>query len=789
MSSSGHQISSNLLDDEGQQGMYEFGPFRLDPRRRILLREQEAVPLTSKAFELLLILIEHRERVVLKDELLKLLWPRSVVEESNLTQNVFMVRKALGEGAHEHRYVVTVPGKGYRFAATVHEVLEEDSKSITAPAPSRAANAGALARWKAPLSIAIVAVVAIAAGVLWLRRPVAKLSPTDTILIADFENRTREPVFDGLLRQALAIELEQSPYLKILSDQRIADALRLMQRPLEAPRTQAIALEVCQRENLKAVISGSIARLNRTYVLSAEAIACRSGDRIASAQARAADQDRVIDALDHVGATMRTRLGESLRSVERFDRPLRTATTPSLDALKAFTQGADIVRSGKNQSMAIPLLERAIELDPEFALAYAYLAIACWNLWEGARAERFQKKAYTLRHRVSERERLLIVGTYHGMVSGDLDQEIATYESWRTEFPRDWIPLNQLGNIYGPILGDYAKEAELHNEAWRLEPKQSLSPVALAWDYLSLNRVADARTVLERAFAEKFDGAAVRAGLYRVAIMQGDLALADAQRRWSAAQPAQENISGTLVADLLQQGRIREAREQITQQVRGLVDHDFNENAAGLVAWVALTEAEFGKRPDAAKSAAWSLSLARNRTNLPPVGVAFALGGEVDQAETIVAELQSQYSHDFSARRVFIPVMHAALAIRRGEPEEALAVLEPLRRYDLGAAWSFLPPYLRGMAYLDAQRGKDAAVEFQKIVDRRGISPLAPEWPLALVGLARAHAAAGDLSASRASYQRVLSVWKNADQDLEIAQQIKTELRKLNERSHGNPGD
>jgi DNA-binding winged helix-turn-helix (wHTH) protein/tetratricopeptide (TPR) repeat protein len=760
--------------------MYEFGPFRLDPRRRILLREREAVPLTSKALELLLILIERRERVVLKDELLKLLWPRSVVEESNLTQNIFMVRKALGEGAHDHRYIVTVPGKGYRFAAAVREVLEEDSNPITAPAPPHAVSAGTVARWKAPLLIAIVAAVIIAVGILWLRRPVAKLSPTDTILLADFENRTREPVFDGLLRQALAIELEQSPYLKVLSDQRVAEALKLMQRPLETPRTQAIALEICQRENLRAVISGSIARLNRTYVLSVEAIACRSGDRIASAQARAGNQDQVIDALDYIAATMRMRLGESLTSVERFDQPLRTATTPSLDALKAFTQGADLIRSG-SQSMSIPLLEHAIGLDPDFALAYAYLAIACWNLWEDERAKRYQEKAYALRDRVSERERLLIVGMYHGMVSGDLDQEIATYESWRTEFPRDWIPLNQLGNIYGPILGDYAKEAEMHNEAWRLEPKQPLSPVALAWDYLALNRISDARTVLERALAEKFDVATVRAGLYRVAILQGDSALADAQRRWSITQPAQENISATLIADLLQQGRIREAREQITQQVRDLADHGFNENAAGLVAWLALAEAEFGNRPGATKSAAWSLSLGRNRTNLRDVGVAFALAGEVDRAESIVAELQSQYSNDFSTRRVSIPLIHAALAIRRGNTEETLAVLEPLRRYDLGAAWSFLPPYLRGMAYLDAQRGKDAAVEFQKIVDRRGIAPLAPEWPLALVGLARAHAAAGDLSASRASYQRVLSVWKNADPDLEIVQQIKTELRKLNQ--------
>jgi eukaryotic-like serine/threonine-protein kinase len=763
-----------------QQEMYEFGPYRLDPRQRILRREQEVVPITSKAFELLLILIEHRERVVLKDELLRLLWPRSIVEESNLTQNVFMVRKALGEGAREHRYIVTVPGKGYRFAAAVREVLEQESKAIAEPTPSRAANAGTRARWRATLLIAIVAAVVIAAGVLQVRQPVERLSPPDTILIADFENRTREPIFDGLLRQALTIALEQSPYLKILSDQRVADALRLMQRPLKTPRTRVIALEVCQRENLKAVISGSIARLNRTYLLSVEATACRSGDRIASAQARAGNQDQVIDALDHIGATMRMRLGESLTSVERFDRPLRTATTSSLDALKAFTQGADIVRSGKNESMAIPLLERASELDPDFAMAYAYLAIACWNLWEDERAERFHKKAYALRDRVSEREKLLIVSTYHRMITGNVDQEIATYESWRTEFPDDWLPLNQLGILYATVLGDYAKSAAMQNKAWRLEPKQSLAPVELAWDYLSLNRIADARAVLERALAENLDGARVRAALYRIAILQGDSALADAQRRWSVTRPAQDNISATLVADLLQQGRVREAREQITQQVRSLANEGFNENGAALVAGLALAEAQFGERADAAKSAAWSLSLARNRTNLSYVGLAFALAGEVNPAEAILAELLSRYPDDFSVRRVYAPLIQAALAIRRGKPEEALAVLETIRPYDMGAAWTFLPPYLRGIAYLDAQRGSDAVVEFQKIVDRRGTSPLAPEWALALVGLARAHRAAGDFSASRIAYQRIGSVWKNADPDLAIARQRMAELRNLN---------
>jgi DNA-binding winged helix-turn-helix (wHTH) protein/tetratricopeptide (TPR) repeat protein len=762
--------------------MYEFGPFRLDPRRRILLRGQEPVQLTSKAIELLLVLIDNRERVVLKDELLKTLWPRSIVEESNLTQNVFMVRKALGEVAHEHRYIVTVPGKGYRFAADVRQIQEPVSESIAAPVVlSPPAAEVARGRWRAPMSIAIVALAAIGAGVFWFLRPATKLSPTDTILIADFENQTREPVFDGFLRRALAIGLEQSPYLKILSDDRVADVLRRMQRPVEAPRTRAVALEVCQRENLKAVISGSIARLNRTYVLSLEAIACRSGERIASVQARAGDQDQVIDALDSIGATMRKRLGESLASVEKFDRSLRIATTPSLEALKAFTKAADIMRFGTNESLSIPLFERAIELDPEFALAYSYLAVECYHLGESQRAEGFQRKAYALRDRVTQREQLLIVSNYHMMVSGDLDQEMAAYESWRAEFPRDWIPLTQLGAIYGAMLGDYAKEAEIQSEAWQREPGQSFSPVALAWDYLALNRIADARAALERALAEKLDGVAVRSSLYRVAIMQGDPALADAQRHWSAMQPVQENITGALAADLMQQGRMREARELLAQQAQDLGEHGFKESAAGLVAWLALSEAELGEGGASAKNAAWSSSLAGGRTNLGYLGLALALAGETQQAESFVAKLQDQYPHDFPAHRVFIPLTQAALAIRRGNPEAAIAMLEPLRRYDFGSTWSFLPPYLRGIGYLEAKRGKDAAMEFQKVVDQRGISPLSPEWALALVGLARAHAATGDVPASRASYQRVLSLWKNADPDLAIVQRVRLESQKLSQ--------
>ena len=764
--------------------MYEFGPFRLDPAKRVLLRGEEPISLTPKAFDTLLLLVQNRNRVMPKEELMNRIWPESFVEEANLSQTIFVLRKTLGETAPEQRYVTTVRGSGYRFDEPVRETpdaplvvvagLEREPAAFDSTVQAQSSRF----RFVAALTVLLIVGVLVA-GRFYLRsRPTSKLTDKDTVVLSEFDNRTGDPIFDGTLKPALAMDLEQTPFLSLLPDQRVRSTLKLMNRRDDERVTRDAALEICQRADSKGVIAGSIVSVGGEYVLSLEVLDCRdNGTVIASQRARARGKDTVLDALSQAAAALRRDLGESLASIRKFNVPLRQATTASLEALKAFNAGAELQRHSPNPSAAIPLYVHAIELDPRFALAYAYLGRVYANLGEGQRARPYIEKAYALRDQVSEREKLLLTSFYESDVLGDIDKEMETYRVWMEEYPRDWIPVDSLAACLSFNFNEYEQAARLYSHAIQLDPQQPYSPSGLAESYLALGRVQDAKAVLDAAFTMGMENTLVRSALYQVAILQGDAAAENEQARWSEAQPATDNLGPLLAFTAAQRGRLEEARHQFQRDVQELHNAGWDETAALELAQLALVEADF-LHPGARRDADASLTLSR-RTNLPTLSIAFAMAGDFERAEALAREVERSSWLRPNDRRFSLPCVRAAIAISHSNFDNAISSLEPMRRYDLGNAMEFQSLYLRGLAFLCKRDSAKAAAEFQTIIEHRGVAPYSPNWTLAHLGLARARVLANDPAGARSEYQQFFAIWKDADRALPLFNLAEAEYSRL----------
>jgi tetratricopeptide (TPR) repeat protein len=542
--------------------------------------------------------------------------------------------------------------------------------------------------------------------------------------------------------------------------------------------TRDAALEICQRADSKAVIAGSIVSVGWEYVISLEVLDCLdNGAVIASQRAGARGKDTVLDALSQAAAALRRDLGESLASIRKFDAPLRQATTPSLEALKAFNAGAELARHGPNPSTAIPLFMHAIELDPNFALAYAYLGRAYMNVGEVQRARPYFEKAYALRDRVSEREKLLLTSFYQSDALGDIDKEMETYRIWMEEYPQDWLPVDGLAGRLILNFDEYEQAAQLFSHAMQLDPHQPYSPSGLAQSYLALGRTQDAKAVLDAAFARGLENGLVRSGLYQIAIAWGDVVTASEQARWSDAQPVIDNLGPLLAFAAAQRGRLEEARHQFQRDVQELHPAGWNEIAAWELAQLALIEANLlhsGVRRDADAS----LALAR-RTNLATLSIAFAMAGDSVRAEAVAREIERSWWLSPYDRRFSLPTVRAAIAISHNNFDEAISSLEAMRRYDLSTVIGFQSLYLRGLAFLGKRDSAKAAAEFQTIIDHRGVAPYSPNWTLAHLGLARARVLANDAAEAGIAYQQCLMIWKDADRALPLLNQVEAEYARL----------
>jgi eukaryotic-like serine/threonine-protein kinase len=682
----------------------------------------------------------------------------------------------------------------YQFAAEIRTDLQrlkhasDSGRATVAAAAAGLKPAGKSARWRMVTRATILLFIALAVGGGWLffSRKAHALTDMDTIILADFSNTTGDTVFDATLRQALAVQLEQSPFLSLVSDQRIQQTLHLMGQPADAKFTPEIARDLCQRAGSKAYLSGSIASLGSQYVLGLKAVNCLSGDTLAEEQVRATGKEQVLSAMDEAAPKLRAKLGESLRTVQKFDTPLEQATTPSLEALQSYSLGRKQLKNG-DAAAAAPLFQQAIRLDPNFAMAHLSLGLSQLNLGEtGLGAESIQK-AYNLSERVNQWERFAIESRYYYAVVGDLGKARQTYELWAQVYPRDPIPMDVLSTIYAE-LGQYEKALALERDAFRRDPGYRHYGNLVA-SYVSLNRLEEARATAEEARARNSDSIEIRFGLYSIAFLQNDVPGMAQQVAWGAGKPGLEDVLLDLEADTAAySGRLGNAREFSRRAVASAERAQEKETAAGYEADVGLREALFGNRVEAAQRAQAALRLSTGRDVQYLAALALAFGENASRAQALAADLAKRFPEDTVVQFNYLPTIHAQLALSHNNSSQAIEALQATAPYELGteAAGSggavmpaLHPVYVRGEAYLAAHQGNEAAVEFKKILDHRGVVLNEPIGALAHLGLARAYLLQGDTAKAKAAYQDFLTLWKDADPDIPILQQAKAESAKL----------
>ena len=658
--------------------------------------------------------------------------------------------------------------------------LKRDTESARLPAATSVVN-GAGRKvglgWKVVIPAA-AAVVALAAGSYFYLHRNPKLTERDTILLSDFINTTGDPVFDGTLKQALAAQLQQSPFLYIFPEKRVRETLQLMGHSPDERVTGAVASELCERESIKAALNGSISSLGTQYVISLDALNCRTGDSLARDQVTADNKEKILPALGEAATRSRGKLGESLASVQKFDKPIQEVTTSSLEALKAYSQAVPLDDEGRDLQ-AIPLYERAIEFDPNFALAYDRLAGIYANESEEERSIEYLKKASALRDRVSDRERFLLDMDFHWMVTGDLDKEMEIEELFLRTYPREEDAVANLAVDTCTFLGQFEKGIQLSNEALRINPRHKGVYYSATCGYLGLNRPDDARAFLENALPSDSDNPELQYNLYWVYSSLGDEAGTQRLLRSASGKLSGTNLVGLAARRAAHLGKMQKAREISAQVLQVLKSNNLRDSAASEAAFLALREAEVGDFAAARRQVAASMALSRTRENLPKIAVALALAGDSNAAGNLIDSLKHRYPSDFRVNGVFGPSAEALLKSSRGDISGAVEVLQLASRYEMGPDWGFLPVYVRGLTYLRGRQGKEAAAEFQKILDHRSLGATLTSYPLSYVGLARAYTLTGNTVKAKAAYQDFLTLWKDADPDIPILIAAKAEYAKL----------
>jgi tetratricopeptide (TPR) repeat protein len=630
-------------------------------------------------------------------------------------------------------------------------------------------------RWAVAAAVAVALAVLGAALVHYRRRPA--LTERDLVVLADFVNTTGEPLFDGTLKQALAVQLGQSPFLNIFPEERIRVTLRFMGRPADERVSREVAREICQREGIKALLAGSISGLGENYAITLEAVNAQTGEILASEQVEARGKEQVLTALGRAASRLRAKLGESLSSIQKFDAQLQQATTSSLEALRAFSLG-DQQRAKGADFDAIPFFKRAIELDPNFALAYARLAAAYNNVGEIDQAGEYARKAFELRDRVSERERFYIAARYYDAVTGETTKAIENYETWRQTYPRDPIPSTNLAALYCNA-GQFDRALAEAREAVKISREPVFGVLNLAAAYMGLNRFEEAKAVLEKARAENPDSPSVRGLLFLTAFTQGDFAAMQRCLDAAKGKPGEEGLFMAQGQAAAFTGELQRARESFRRSVELALRSNLRESAAGVQAQGALIEAEFGNARYAREGAGAALTLGRAKAAPAIAAIAVARAGDAGRAQRLVDELARRFPADTLLNATLLATARAAVELQADNPGKAVELLRPASQYEFGYYAGFVPIYLRGQAYLRAKDGGKAAAEFHKILEHRGVDPISPLYALAHLGLARASAMAGDTVKSRLAYQNFLALWRNADPDIPVLREAKAEYARL----------
>jgi eukaryotic-like serine/threonine-protein kinase len=646
--------------------------------------------------------------------------------------------------------------------------------------PASGAVAAAQKRsWKIPAVAALVLIALLIGGGLFFRsRRATALTEKDTVVLADFVNTTGDPVFDGTLKQALAVQLEQSPFLNILPESRIREALGFMGRQPGERITSDVAREIGLREGAKAVLAGSISGLGSSYVITLSAVNAQTGDSLAREQVEAASKEQVLKALDRGASSLRAKLGESLGSVQEFAKPLEQATTSSLEALQAFSLGQTEHMSLRDDR-AIPHLKRAVDLDPNFALAYGTLGVSYNNLGARTLSTEALHKAFDLRERASEREKLYISAHYYES-SGELDRAQEVYEQWKQAYPRDDVPEDNLALLY-ETTGQPEKALANAQQAMQIDAKDVFAYQNVAGAYMVLGRYDEARAILDQAVAQKTESFSTKLIAYNLAFIRGDQ---------STMQQAVDNAAGTgdeafllaLVAGgKYFAGRVQQGREVSNAAVQKA--EQYKEFAAGVRLSEAGAEAEFGNIEEARRQTQAALALTDDTLTQSQAALTLARIGDTGRAEKLIADLAKQNPANAVLNQGTLALARAGVELERKQPAQAVAALEPAKLFELGggptSSVDFWPLYLRGEAYLDLHDPAHALAEYQKIADHRGLAPTSPLYVLARLGTARAYAQQGDRAKARTAYQDFFVFWKDADADVPVLKQAKAEYDKI----------
>jgi eukaryotic-like serine/threonine-protein kinase len=777
--------------------VYLFGPFEVNAASGELLKNGRRIKLQEQPHRLLVALLENPGVVVSREELRSRLWPDDtfVDFDGSLRVAVGKLRESLGDNADDPRYIETIPKRGYRFLVTevrrvdtAHEAAElrDDLEHLKLGASPLDASQSHNPLLK--YGIAGLAALILTGGVFfWQQRTHAKpLTDKDVLVLADFANATGDPVFDGTLRQGLSVQLEQSPFLSILSDEKIQQTLGLMGQHVDAKLIPAIAREVCQRTASAAVLDGSIAKIGAQYLVTLKAVNCESGKTLASTEAQARNQDHVLDALGNVSTEIRNKLGESLSTIQKFDTPLEQATTPSLEALKAYSSGMQTMRT-KGPDAATPFFKHAVELDPNFAVAYAYLGILATTRFEPGLSVDYRTRAYELRDRTSEAEKYWITAAYHKGVTGNIPKAIEACDLWIQDYPRSEMPHIYLGAAVLPVVGQYERAVEESTEGIRLRPDYSIAYAFRIDSYLALNRFDEAKATYAQAPEGKLHTPYFDVVMYYLAFAQNDragmaqhLAKVESLPKWGHQML---NTEGDTAA---YSGHLKDARE-FSRRAMDSAQRGGEKDAPALYSGTSgLREAWFGNADEARRRETFALKLSTSRDLQYFAALAFAYARDDARAKALADDLDKKFPEDTIVQFNYLPSVRGKLALNKGDASGAIESLGAAAPYELGATrttdldWTAMfPVFVRGEAYLGARRGIEAATEFQKILDHRGLVLNQPIGALAHLGLGRAYVLQGDIPKAKAAYQDFLTLWKDADPDIPVLQKAKAEYAKL----------
>ncbi|HET7105213.1 MAG TPA: winged helix-turn-helix domain-containing protein [Candidatus Acidoferrum sp.] len=766
----------------GLNGTTRFGVFELDGRSGELRKAGSRIRLQIQPLKVLTALLEDPGAVVTRDELKHRIWPNDSFGDFDHAVNVAVakLRAALADSADSPRFIETLPRRGYRFIYPV-DLPPNTSRVPADPSPPHPFPTSTKISRLARIGIAAAVSVTIASGAFawWLhsRKP-RMLTDKDTVVLADLTNTTGDSVFDGTLRQGLAIQLEQSPFLSLVSQERMRQTLQLMGQPPDASLTPDIARQLCQRTGSAAVLDGSIAKLGNQYVLGLKAVNCRSGDVLAEEQTTADSKELVLKSLADAASKLRWKLGESFGTVKQFSSPVEEVTTPSLEALQAYSLGRTTMIDKEDHEAAVPLFQRAIDLDPNFAMAYASLGMAYFHLSE-ERSLKYFRTAHDLSDRVSERERFYIEAHYYEYVTGDWEKAREVYELWSQTYPRDDIAHLNLGNMY-LHLGEFDKARVETGESLRLLPGDCISYGAVAGSLISANRFDDARELIREAQEKKIDCLHLTYGLYELAFLRNDIVGME-----QLANSVGKNSYGILPLQAhtaAYYGQARSARQLFQAAITSAEKSKQQERAALLQVQAAKMEAFFGNQEMARRQASDGLSRSKGSDVEGAAALILAMTGDTARAQSLIDDLSVRFSKNTLVQFDYLPAARAQLALVRKDPSKAIQSLQAASVYELGDmdhGNAGYPIYLRGEAYLAAHQGAAAAAEFQKLLDHPGLILNDPIAALARLQLARAYSVQGDTAKAKAAYAGFLSIWKNADPDIPVYQKAKAEFAAL----------